>query len=336
MPEPGEQLGEMERVGLGTVWPRELDFSGWLARNIDLLNEQVNWDLDPDSVRQEVTKGGLRVDLLVDATTPDTEDGFVVVIENQLGATDGSHLAGVMAYMVAFAAQGVVWIAGDIRHEYVAVMQWLNDNTNIDAYLFKVETVRIDGSKPAPLLTRIVGPAAFSRGGRHPVDLRRKQRVRDWWARVLPELQRVHDAWKLRRPTALPYPSVPIPGAPSALRWYVNVNPHSHTIGIKILGATLEESNYYYHQLIEREDAIQEVFGEPLRWTRGPGRVRWLSSRRPEPVGRDDDPDAQKRAAVSIADAMKRFVAATEHVACSIPQFPGRTTTRDQAGRDED
>ena len=41
--------------------------------------------------------------------------------------------------------------------EYVAVMEWLNDNTEVDAYLFKVETVRIDDSRPAPLLTRIVG-----------------------------------------------------------------------------------------------------------------------------------------------------------------------------------
>ena len=38
-----EELGEMQRVGLGTVWPRELDFSRWLAGHIDLLDEQVNW-----------------------------------------------------------------------------------------------------------------------------------------------------------------------------------------------------------------------------------------------------------------------------------------------------
>ena len=118
MAEPAE-LGEMKRVGLRTVWPHELDFSRWLKQNIDYLNEQVNWDLDPDSVCQEVTKGALRVDLLLDATAPDTGDRFPVVIENQLGPTDGSHLAGVMTYMVAFEAQGVVWIAGDIRHEYV-------------------------------------------------------------------------------------------------------------------------------------------------------------------------------------------------------------------------
>ena len=266
MAEP-EELGEMQRVDLRTVWPHELDFSRWLKENVDYLNEQVTWDLDPDSVRQEVTKGALRVDLLLDATAPYTGDRFPVVIENQLGPTDGSHLAGVMTNMVAFEARGVVWIAGHVYQEYVAVMEWLNDNTDIDAYLFKVETVRIDDSRPAPLLTRIVGPSAFSRGGRQTSDPEYNQRVRDWWGVVLPELKRVHDAWKPLRPTAHSYPSVPIPGAPEALRWYVNVNPHGFSLGIKVLGRTLEESNHYFDHLIEQVDSIQQNFWRSSEWT---------------------------------------------------------------------
>ena len=330
------ELGKMQRVDLRTVWPHELDFSGWLKQNIDYLNEQVNWDLDPDSVCQEVTKGALRVDLLLDATAPDTGDRFPVVIENQLDPTDGSHLAGVMTYMVAFEARGVVWIAGDVHHEYVAVMEWLNDNTEIDAYLFKVEAVRIDDSLPAPLLTRIVGPSVFSRGGRRTADPALKQRVRDWWVVVLPELKRVHDAWKPLRPIAHSYPSVPIPGAPEALRWYVNVGPHGSSLGIKVLGETLEESNHYFDHLIEQVDSIQQKFGDPLRGHRGPGRVRWLTSHHPEPGGRDDAPEIQKKAAVSIAAAMKQFVAATEDIACSIPPFPAHTEERDKSDRDDE
>ena len=275
------------------------------------------------------------MDLLLDATAPDTEDRFPVVIENQLGATDGRHLASVMTYMVAFEAQGMVWIAGDVRHAYVTVMEWLNDNTDIDAYLFKIETVRIDNSKPAPLLTRIVGPSAFSRGGRPPTNPT-KQKVREWWVRVLPELKRVHDAWKRLQPTAHSYPSVPIPGAPAALRWYVNVGPHRSSLGIKILGATLEESNHYFDQLIEQGNSIQDKFGDPLNWHKGPGKVRWLTSQHPEPGGRDDEPEIQKKAAVSIAGAMKRFVAATEDIARNIQPFPAHTGTRDKDEPDND
>lgn len=100
------------------------------------------------------------------------------MIENQLGPTDGSHLAGVMAYMVAFEARGVVWIAGDVYQEYVAVMEWLNDNTDIDAYLFKLETVRIDGSRPAPLPDTDRRPVHLLQGGRQTANPEFNQKVK--------------------------------------------------------------------------------------------------------------------------------------------------------------
>lgn len=211
----------------------------------------------------------------------------------------------------------------------------VDDNTDIDAYLFKVETVRMDDSLPAPLLTRIVGPSTFFRGGRRTANPEFNQKVRDWWGIVLPELKRVHDAWKPRRPTSLPYPSVPIPGAAEALRWYVNVRSHGSSLRIKVLGATLEESNHYFDRLIEQVDSIQQKFGDPLSSHRGPGRVRWLTSYHPEPGGWDDEPDVQKKAAVSIAGAMKQFVAATEDIARNIPGLPSHTGGSDPPDQDE-
>ena len=55
-----------------------------------------------------------------------------------------------MAYLVRFEAKVAIWIAGDVSQDYFDVMQWLNDKTEIDAYLFKVETIRIDESRPDP------------------------------------------------------------------------------------------------------------------------------------------------------------------------------------------
>ena len=52
----GESLDEKEDVALRTVWPIELDFSRWLARNIEILNDQLLWQIDPDSVTQEVSR----------------------------------------------------------------------------------------------------------------------------------------------------------------------------------------------------------------------------------------------------------------------------------------
>ena len=208
MTERAEPLGEKKSVDLRTVWPKELDFSRWLRANIKVLADELCWEIDPESVQQEVTKGPLRVDVLVDVTHRETGERFPVVIENQLGMTDAGHLAGVMTYMVAFEARGAIWIAGDVSREYVDTIQWLNDNSEIEAYLFRIETIRIDDSRPVPILTKIVGPSRYAHTGRGGGDPKRNQQVRDWWSRVLPELAGVHPKWKSVRATAHQYPGV--------------------------------------------------------------------------------------------------------------------------------
>ena len=317
----GESLGEKKDVALRTVWPIELDFSRWLAGNIEILNDQLLWQIDPDSVTQEVSRGSLRVDLLAEATHPESGERCPVVIENQLGATDSSHLAGVMAYMVSFEAKVAIWIAGDVSQEYFDVMQWLNDKTEIDAYLLKVETIRIDESRPVPILTRMVGLTRFSSSGRWGGDPKRNQHVRGWWGRVLPELAGSHPAWQSVRPTAHQYPGVPIPGAPKHLSWYVNVTEHASSVGIKISGRTKSNGDYYFNELAKRRDEIQRVFGEPLEWEerRNSYGTRWIYTRLSG--GFRDDPGVQTKVARKIAEAMRRLVGATETVAREIPEI---------------
>ncbi len=336
MTESGETLGEKKRVDLRTVWPHELDFSRWLAENIETLNEQVIWEIDPESARQEVPMGSMRVDLLVEATAPDTGDRFKVVIENQLGMTDGGHLAGVMDYMVAFQAKGAIWIAGDVSHEYVEVVRWLNKESSIDAYLFKVETIRIDESRPVPILTKIAGPSRLPHTGRSGGDPRRSQQVRDWWGRVLPGLAKVHDAWGSVRPTTHQYPGVRIPNGPEPVKWYVNVTGKKTTLGIHISGATRDEGDYYFNQLLARRDEIHDAFGDSLVWdpTRNRPGTRWVTWKNPQPGGFDDAPDVQKQAGVAIADAMKRLVAATEGIVQGLPPF--QPPSGDASGESQD
>ena len=334
MPESGEPLGEQRPVALRTVWPDELAFSRWLAENIDILNDQLGWDLDQTSVQQEVPRGRLRVDLLAEATGPETGERFPVVIENQLGMTDGSHLAGVMTYMVTFGAKGAIWIAGDVSHEYVEVIQWLNEKTEIDAYLFTVETIRVDDSRPVPILRKIVGPSRRSRTGCSGGDPKLNQQVRDWWGRVLPPLADVHPAWQSVRPTAHRYPDVSIPGAPPVLSWYVNVDPHTSTVGVKISGSTKDEGDFYFRQLARGQDAIHELLGERLEWdprTSARG-TRWIYKR--VSGGFADDPPTQEVAATAIAQLMKSLVAATEEIVREVPRYqsPADDTT---AGRHE-
>ena len=321
MAEAGGRLGEKKTVDLREVWPKELDFSGWLAKHIEILNEQLRWDLDAASVQQEVSAGSLRVDLLAEARESGSDKRFPVVIENQLETTDDSHLAGVMAYTAAFKAKGAIWIAGNVSPVYVDVMNWLNANAEIDAYLFKVETIRIDESRPVPILTRVVGPAP-----NWPVDRereKRNQQVRNWWGRLQKPLSDVHPAWNSLKPHVSRNPSVHIPGAPEPLCWYVGVAEHSSDVGILISGETKERTDYYYDELAKRRGEIDTRFGDQLDWSdppRGPRRMRWVFWRNPEPGGFADDPDVQEKAAAGIAGAMKCLVAATEGVAGEIAE----------------
>ena len=137
-----------------------------------------------------------------------------------------------------------------------------------------------------------------------------------------------------RGPTVHSYPSVPIPGAPAALSWYVNVGKHKSSLGIKILGGTPEESDYYFERLKEREHSIREAFGEEIAWEKGPGRTRWVRREQRETGGFEDDPGLQKRAAGAIAEVLGRFVVATEDLAGGIPVFSDRPADGDEIDDD--
>ena len=258
-----------------------------MEENIGTLNQKFRWELDAESVRQEVTMGSLRVDLLADASWPDGQV-HAVVIENQFGVTDASHLAGMMAYLAAFEAKGAVWIAESVSREYADIVQWLNDETEIDAYLFTVEAIRIDESRPVPIITKVVGPSVYPRGERRG-DPDRNQRIRDWWSRVLPKVSTVHDAWRQRRPTAEQYGAPLIPNAPGPVHWYVNVRENDSSVGVWIRGKSAEEGIHYYDLLHDRREEIEDAFGEQLVWKRRRYNIStyWISWQNPRTGGFD-------------------------------------------------
>ena len=135
-------------------------FSDWLAENIEVLGEQVMFDIDPESVEREVYTwdGALRVDLLCNATFPGSNESVPVVIENQMTNANDEHLSALIQYIVEFEAQGAVWIAAKADPSYMRVMEWLNNETSITAYLFTMEIVCEDDEHRVSQLVRRVGP----------------------------------------------------------------------------------------------------------------------------------------------------------------------------------
>ena len=149
------KIQRIEHVEIRDVWPHEAhDFTTWLEQNIDVLNDDLAFGIDPDSIRREAAAGAFSVDLVAE-----NENGQSVIIENQLGRSDHDHLGKVLTYTAAFEADVAIWIVGDPRPEHVKAVAWLNDSSQLTAYLFKIQAIKIGDSPAAPLLTLIVGPS---------------------------------------------------------------------------------------------------------------------------------------------------------------------------------
>ena len=151
------QIGELKRVSLRDVWRHEAyDFTSWLQDHLDVLNDQLGFDLV--AAEREQAAGPFSIDLVAEDSA-----GYVVIIENQLEKTDHDHLGKLLTYMVAIDARAAIWIVAEPRPEHLAVISWLNESSSGDFYLIKVEAIRIDDSPAAPLFTSIVFPSIEAR-----------------------------------------------------------------------------------------------------------------------------------------------------------------------------
>ena len=134
--EPHEE--EVEMLDVRARWPNEaLDFTPWLAQNLDLLGEELGIRLE--LVQQEKAVGPMSLDIL--ARDTDTKD--LVAIENQLEWTDTHHLGQLLTYATGCDAHVAIWVATEFRHEYATALHKLNEWTSDKSrfYGVKIELV---------------------------------------------------------------------------------------------------------------------------------------------------------------------------------------------------
>lgn len=153
-------LGTIEKVALGEVWEGEAaSFTPWLAENMELLGDALGLSLE--AVETEAAVGTFRLDILAQ----DAETERAVIIENQFGNTDHSHLGQLLTYAAGFQAGAVVWIAEDFRDEHRAALDYLNGRTGEDTQFFgvAVELWKIGDSRPAPHFRLVAFPNDWSK-----------------------------------------------------------------------------------------------------------------------------------------------------------------------------
>lgn len=149
-------LGTLKEItDLRSVWPHEaLNFTPWVAENIDLLGNAVGLDITVDETESSV--GDFNVDIYASETGTDRK----IIIENQLEDTNHDHLGKLITYASGKGANVIIWVVKHAREEHKAAIEWLNNHTdeNIGFFLCEIKLFQIGESQLAPAFTVVERP----------------------------------------------------------------------------------------------------------------------------------------------------------------------------------
>ena len=180
----GSQIGkytvvDLDELDLRTVWKNEAQhFTKWLSEpeNLNRLGDVLGLSFDPNTIKRENKNGqsNRRCDIVAHLQKEDDDDdeerGEIVAIENQLEATDFSHLGRLILYAALEKATRIVWVVGRATYECRKAIAWLNENTtdSLRFYLIEVivydmeargeKSVGMNKNRVAPIFRLIEGP----------------------------------------------------------------------------------------------------------------------------------------------------------------------------------
>ena len=173
-------LGTLEEIkDLRKVWPHEaLNFTPWVAENVDLLADAVGLDITIDETESSV--GDFNVDIYASETGTDRK----IIIENQLEDTDHDHLGKLITYASGKGADVVIWIVKHAREEHKAAIEWLNNHTDdkIGFFLCEIKLFQIGDSQMAPSFTVVERPNDWTKEIKKTAGTNSTQQIRlEYW-----------------------------------------------------------------------------------------------------------------------------------------------------------
>lgn len=175
-------LGTLKEItDLRSVWPHEaLNFTPWVAENVDLLADAVGLDITVDETESSV--GDFNVDIYASETGTDRK----IIIENQLEDTDHDHLGKLITYASGKGADVLIWVVKHAREEHKAAVEWLNNHTDdkIGFFLCEIKLFQIGDSQIAPSFTVVERPNDWTKEIRKKASANptQQQRLEYWQA----------------------------------------------------------------------------------------------------------------------------------------------------------
>ena len=173
-------LGTLKKItDLRSIWPHEaLNFTPWVAENVDLLADAVGLDITVDETESSV--GDFNGDIYASETGTDRK----IIIENQLEDTDHDHLGKLITYASGKGADVVIWVVKHAREEHKAAVEWLNNHTDdkIGFFLCEIKLFQIGDSQIAPAFTVVERPNDWTKEIRKTASANSTQQQRlEYW-----------------------------------------------------------------------------------------------------------------------------------------------------------
>ncbi len=283
-----QALSAIQNVDLREVWPNEAtDFTPWLAENISKLGDALGLELELQS--REAPVGSYSLDLLAH----DRKRGRPVIIENQLGTTDHTHLGQLLTYASGYDAHVAVWIAKEFRDEHRQALDWLNQRSDKNTKFFgvEIELWKIGDSLPAPYFKLVATPNNWRK---EKVTTNKRENVSEKIAAYQPFFQGLIDALVEKKFTN------PLQATPTYEQRFssgfslVIYRARFDAAGNARVDLYLDRDEGWnkkmFDQLLDDKDAVESTLGESLEWDRMDDRkASRITVRRPGNIEEDSE-----------------------------------------------
>lgn len=264
------KIGKLTEVDVRDLWKHEqYDFSNWLAKeeNIKLLDDEIGLTLM--DINKEVYIGSYRCDLVAkDETT-----GQIVIIENQLEATNHDHLGKIITYAAGLDAKTIIWIVKEAREEHKAAIEWLNNNSSeeIGFFLIELHAYKINDSLPAPMFKVVEKPNNFTKTSKQNYsdkELNRSQNERlMFWEEFNTVIVAKGKPFSVRKPTTDHWYDVAIGTSEAHLA--INLVNKENKI---VLELYILDNKKLFDHLYEDKEKIENTLQMNFSWERLDGK----------------------------------------------------------------